>query len=192
MSVVIGDTTPMDFEKEYQNACNKPTDMHEHLPWISEITSRCKHATEFGVGYAQSTRGFLRHDIEMHSYDINVYPETDAYFKAAIAGGRNVTLHVQSTLEADIAPTDVLLIDSYHSYDQVVQELSLHAHKVKKYIFFHDTTLFGDWGQGTVAQKNIFERGVWPAIDEFLSSHPEWQLVERRINCNGMTLIERK
>jgi hypothetical protein len=184
-TVAISDTTPMDFEKEYQYACNKTTDMHEHLPWISEITSRCKHATEFGVGYAQSTRGFLRHDIEMHSYDINVYPETDAYFKAAIAGGRNVTLHVQSTLEANIDPTDVLLVDSYHSYEQVVQELALHAHKVKKYIFFHDTTLFGDRGQGG-------EKGVWPAIDEFLSTHPEWQLVERRTNNNGMTLIERK
>ena len=175
----------MDYEKEYQKACAKDTDMCEHLPWISEITSRCKHATEFGVGYAQSTRGFLRQDIEMHSYDINVYPETDAYFKAAIAGGRNVTLHVQSTLKANIDPTDVLLVDSYHSYDQVVQELALHSHKVKKYIFFHDTTLFGDRGQGG-------EKGVWLAIDEFLSTHPEWQLVERKTNNNGMTLIERK
>ena len=175
----------MNFEKEYQEACVRNTDIHEHLPWISQIASRCKHATEFGVGYAQSTRGFLRQDIEMHSYDINVYPETGAYFKSSIAGGRNVTLHVQSTLEANIDPTDVLLVDSYHSYEQVVQELALHAHKVKKYIFFHDTTLFGDRGQGG-------ERGVWPAIDEFLFTHPEWQLVERRTNNNGMTLIERK
>jgi len=177
----------MDFEKEYQDACMRPTDMCEHLPWISEIASKCKHATEFGVGHAQSTRGFLRHDIEMHSYEIKVYPETDEYFKDAIASGRNVTLHIESTLKADIAPTDVLLVDSYHSYEQVVQELALHAHKVKKYIFFHDTTLYGDRGQGKGE-----ERGVWPAIDEFLSSHPEWQLVERRTNCNGMTLIERK
>jgi hypothetical protein len=29
----------MDYEKEYQDACVRPTDMHEHLPWISELTS---------------------------------------------------------------------------------------------------------------------------------------------------------
>jgi cephalosporin hydroxylase len=183
-TISVKDTSPMNFEKEYQEACNRQTDMCEHLPWISEIVSKFKHATEFGVGYAQSTRGFLRHDIEMHSYEIQVYPETDEYFKDAIAAGRNVTLHVESTLEADVAPTDVLLVDSYHSYDQVVQELALHAHKVKKYIFLHDTTLFGELGQG-------MEKGIWPAIQEFLDSHPEWQLVERRTNCNGMTLIER-
>ena len=174
----------MDFEKEYQDACIRQTDMHEHLPWISQMTSECKHATELGVGYAQSTRGFLRHDIEMHSYDINVYPETREFFDAAVKGGRRVTLHVQDTRTAVIDPTDIMLVDSYHSYEQVKIELQRHANKVKKYIFFHDTTLFGDRGQGG-------ELGVWPAVQEFLQTHPEWQLVERRTNCNGMTLIKR-
>jgi hypothetical protein len=174
----------MDYEKEYQDACVRPSDMHEHLPWISELTSECKHATELGIGYAQSTRGFLRQDVEMHSYDINIYPETQAYFDAAIAGGRRVTLHVEDTRTATIAPTDIMLVDSYHSYEQVKIELERHAGSVSKYIMFHDTTLFGDFGQGG-------EKGVWPAVQEFLESHPEWQLVERRTNCNGMTLIKR-
>jgi len=174
----------MNFEEEYQEACIRQTDMNEHLPWISELTSECSHATELGIGYAQSTRGFLRQDIEMHSYDIHIYPETQAYFDAAKAGGRNVTLHVEDTRTATIAPTDIMLVDSYHSYEQVRIELALHSSKVKKYIMFHDTTLYGDVGQGG-------EKGVWPAVEEFLSEHPEWQLVERRTNCNGMTLIKR-
>jgi hypothetical protein len=174
----------MDFEQEYQDACVRPSDMHEHLPWISELTSECKHATELGIGYAQSTRGFLRHDIEMHSYDIHIYPETQAYFDTAKAGGRNVTLHVEDTRTATIAPTDIMLVDSYHSYEQVKIELERHASSVSKYILFHDTELFGNTGQGG-------EAGVWPAVQEFLDSHPEWQLVERRTNCNGMTLIKR-
>lgn len=175
----------MDYEQEYLDACNRDTDIHEHLPWISEITSKCKHATELGVGYAQSTRAFLRHDIELHSYEILPYDSTVLYFDAAKQSGRNVTLHICSTLETEIDPTDVMLVDSYHSYEQVAQELKLHANKVRKYIFFHDTTLYGDRGQG-------HERGIWPAIDEFLSSHPEWELLERRDNNNGMTLIGRR
>lgn len=174
----------MNFEQEYLDACARDTDMHEHLPWISELTTQCSHATELGVGYAQSTRGFLRHDVEMHSYEISPYPVTTQYFEAAKAAGRNVTLHVCSTLETEIAPTEIMLVDSYHSYEQVKGELELHADKVSKYILFHDTSLFGDRGQGG-------EQGIWPAIQEFLDSHPEWKLVERRTNNNGMTLIAR-
>jgi len=77
-----------------------------------------------------------------------------------------------------------MLVDSYHSYEQVKSELDLHADKVSKYILFHDTELFGARGQGG-------EEGVWKAIQEFLDTNPQWQLVERRINCNGMTLIKR-
>jgi len=174
----------MDFEQEYQDACARDTDMHEHLPWISELTSECSHATELGVGYAQSTRGFLRQDIEMHSYEISPYDVTTQYFNDARAAGRNVTLHVCSTLETEIAPTEIMLVDSYHSYEQVKGELALHADKVSKYILFHDTTLFGDRGQGG-------EGGIWLAIQEFLDANPQWQLVERRTNNNGMTLIKR-
>jgi cephalosporin hydroxylase len=176
---------PMDFEQEYFDACNRGTDIHEHLPWLSDITSKCRHVTELGVGHAQSTRAFLRHDIELHSYEIQPYATTQEYFESARNSGRNVTLHICSTLETEIEPTDMMLVDSYHSYEQVVQELKLHANKVRKYIFFHDTTLYGDRGQG-------HERGIWPAIDEFLSSHSEWELLERRDNNNGMTLIGRR
>ena len=61
----------MDYERQYQEACNRVTDMYEHLPWISELASECSHATELGVGWAESTRAFLRHDIELHCYEIS-------------------------------------------------------------------------------------------------------------------------
>jgi hypothetical protein len=49
----------------------------------------------------------------------------------------------------------------------------------------HDTTLnetVGNDGQSP---------GLWQAIEEFLVAHPEWKLIERKTNCNGMTLLER-
>ena len=174
----------MDFEKEYQDACARDTDMHEHLPWISELVADCKHTTELGVGHAQSTRGFLRHDNEHHSYEFQPYDTTIEYFKNAKNAGRNVTLHISDTRTIEIAETDVMLVDSYHSYEQVKTELELHANKVRKYILFHDTSTFGDRGQGG-------EAGVWPAIEEFLDKNTNWVLVERRTNNNGMTLIKR-
>jgi hypothetical protein len=34
-------------------------------------------------------------------------------------------------------------------------------------------------------------RGVWPAIEEFLAAHPEWILKERFTNNNGLTILQR-
>ena len=174
----------MDFEKEYQDACVRDTDIHEHLPIISELTSQCTHVTELGVGWAQSTRAFLRHDVELHSYEFMPQPGIREFFDEAKNAGRNVTLHVDDTRKVNIAETDLMLVDSLHIYEQVQKELELHAGKVRKYILFHDTTLFADHGE-------FGGKGIWPAVQEFIDSHPEWQLVERRHNNNGLTILKR-
>ena len=174
----------MDFEKEYQDACARDTDIHEHLPIISELTSECNHVTELGVGWAQSTRAFLRHDVELHSYEFMPQPGIREFFEEAKNAGRNVTLHVDDTRKVEIAETDLMLVDSLHIYEQVQKELELHAGKVRKYLLFHDTTLFADRGE-------FGGKGIWPAVQEFIDSHPEWQLVERRHNNNGLTILKR-
>jgi hypothetical protein len=174
----------MDFEKEYQDACARDTDIHEHLPVLSELTSQCTHVTELGVGWAQSTRAFLRHDIELHSYEFMPQPGIREFFDEAKNAGRNVTLHIDDTRKIDIAETDLLFVDSLHIYEQVQKELELHANKARKYIGFHDTTTFAENGE-------FGGKGIWPAIQEFIDAHPEWQLVERRTNNNGLTILKR-
>lgn len=174
----------MNFEQEYQDACNRVTDIHEHLPVLSKLTEECSHVTELGVGWAQSTRAFLRHNIEMHSYEFDPLPGVMDYFVAARKAGRDVKFHVADTRKIEIQPTDMMLVDSLHIYEQVKEELRLHADKVKKYIVFHDTTSFefeGEFGG----------RGIWPAIQEFIDSHPEWRLIDRRYNNNGLTILKR-
>jgi hypothetical protein len=174
----------MDFEKEYQDACARDTDIHEHLPVLSELTSQCTHVTELGVGWAQSTRAFLRHDIELHSYEFMPQPGIREFFDEAKNAGRNVTLHIDDTRKIEIAETDLLFVDSLHIYEQVQKELELHANKARKYIGFHDTTTYADNGE-------FGGKGIWPAIQEFIDSHTEWQLVERRTNNNGLTILKR-
>lgn len=174
----------IDFEKEFNIACGRDTDINEHLPILSLLAEECQHVTELGVGWAQSTRAFLRHDIELHSYEITPAPWIEEYFQDAKRAGRRVTLHVADTRQVEIAPTDLLFIDSLHVYEQVKEELRLHAAQAKKYIVFHDTTLYADRGE-------FNGRGIWPAIQEFMDSHPEWQLVKRLTNNNGLTILHR-
>lgn len=174
----------MDFEQLYQDACNQSTDINEHLPRLAELASECKHVTELGVGHAMSTRGFLRNNIELHSYEYKPHDWIPNFFKDLKEGGRNVTLHIADTREIEIEPTDFLFVDSLHIYEQVKIELEKHADKARKYIGFHDTTTFADNGE-------FGGRGIWPAVQEFIDSHPEWEMIERRTNNNGLTILKR-
>jgi cephalosporin hydroxylase len=173
----------MDFETEYLDACQRVTDINEHLPVLSQLTEECKHVTELGVGPAQSTRAFLRHDVVLHSYEYRPMTGIPQFFEEAKKSGRNVSLHIADTRQVEIEETDLLFVDSLHIYEQVKEELRLHSSKAKKYIVFHDTTTFefnGEFGG----------KGIWPAIQEFLDEHPEWKLKERRYNNNGLTVLQ--
>jgi hypothetical protein len=78
----------------------------------------------------------------------------------------------------EIEPTDLLFIDTDHTYVQCSQELRQHSYKVKKFIIFHDTTTYG-------AELN-------KAIEEFLEKNNDWMLREKLLNNNGLTIIARK
>ena len=34
-------------------------------------------------------------------------------------------------------------------------------------------------------------KGLWPAVEEFLQSHPEWKIELRLTNNNGLTVLSR-
>jgi hypothetical protein len=89
----------------------------------------------------------------------------------------------------------MLFIDTHHNYEHLSRELKRHAHKVKKYILLHDTQTFG-----TSPENNahciqyggfVSDRGILPALIEFMIDNPEWKFKLHRTNNNGLTLIEK-
>jgi hypothetical protein len=66
----------------------------------------------------------------------------------------------------------------------------------------HDTTV-DEWQGETIRMKmnavqqskdsgyplEEINRGLWPAVDEFLKEHPEWTLEKRYTNNNGLTIL---
>ena len=81
-----------------------------------------------------------------------------------------------------------MFIDTYHEYNQLKQELKLHGNKVKKYLIFHDTTTFGQFGE-TFKELNTI--GIWKAIQEFLDENKNWIIEEKLDNNNGLTILKR-
>jgi hypothetical protein len=178
-----------------------PSDINEHIPTLLKYGQECDHITEMGVRWIRSTWAFLGSaPKKLISYDIQDPSEWSAniqdVYNTAEHYGLDFTFIKANVLEVEIEETDLLFLDTWHSYKQLKSELSLHASKVRKYIIFHDTTEFADkdetsyevWGDEWKGE-NI---GIWKAIEEFLESNPEWEILERFTNCQGLTVIGKK
>lgn len=164
------------------------SDISAHLPLLEFLARMCDHITEFGVREGFSTTAFLSGKPKvLRSYDLNptsfdVDPEsikpTDWRFQQ------------QNTIDPNfvIEQTDLLFIDTLHTFNQVQQELALHHKNVRTWIVFHDTVAHGE-----VSKDIPGVLGITKAITGFLRTHKdEWEMAyESRIN-NGLIVIERK
>lgn len=180
----------MDFEKLYQEVIKQELGQDfttQDIEFVSQIVSECKSVVELGTGQCAMDRVFLRYDVKLDTYDIEDF--SDNFLEEAKAAGRDVTFHKEDTLKIEIPETDILFIDSLHTYEQVKSELELHASKAKRYIVFHDTILFSKKGQDTVDGEHT--KGILPAIEEFLESHPEWNIVYNSKEGNGMIVVKK-
>jgi hypothetical protein len=177
------------YQEEYEKFHNTPSDLNEHMPVLHNLALECNSIVEFGVGYGKSTRAFMYALTEtlgtLNSYDIILHDGVEEMFDNANRDGLSALYHSQSTLECDIKETDLLFVDSHHTYTQVKGELERHGDKIKKFIAFHDTQLYGISGQdpGTV--------GIMPAINEWMDSHPQWKIKQEYYNNNGLLVVER-
>lgn len=181
-----------------------PSDINEHFPAIIKYGSECDHITEMGVRGVYSTWAWLACNPKngLYSYDLYNPIKWGGDLQSVIDTATSYGIKFQFT-EADVTkiviePTDLLFIDTWHCYDQLKLELSLHASKVKKYICFHDTTTYAHINEPLTSDHNWEEKitsgkGIWDALNEFLNENNNaWELIERFTNNNGFTIIKRK
>ena len=163
---------------EYEQAKNTPSDINEHLEVLYEYAQKCDHITELGVRTGNSTRAFLNAHKTLISYDIEQDEHVQSLFYAA-SKLFHARYHNADTLNLEIEPTDLLFIDTDHTYKHLSQELELHGDKARKYIIFHDTTTYG--------------LELVPAIFEFMDkNHGEWIIDKHFKHNNGLTILKRK
>jgi hypothetical protein len=179
-----------DLEINYQTRCESPSDINQHLPTLKRYAEECEHITEMGVRWVVSTFAFMAGlPKKLISYDIDPLEnwgfKTEEIVDLAKENGIEFQFKIANTLDLEIEETDLLFLDTDHTYNQVKGELSLHGNKSKKFIIFHDTTTFEFKGM------NGDTIGLWPAIEEFMSENPHWVICERFYNNNGLTILKR-
>ncbi|GIW60110.1 MAG: hypothetical protein KatS3mg087_1176 [Patescibacteria group bacterium] len=164
---------------------NHCIDIAFHMPYLLDIAQLCRHVTEFGVRYGCSTLALLLGVIEnngrLMSYDINptgieaelskLFPDNFSFIQA-------------DTSLVVIENTDMLFIDTYHTYGQLMKELTNNHEKVASFIVLHDTELFGHVGEDGGP-------GLKKAVLDFIDENSAWRIFDIRTNCNGLiTLVK--
>lgn len=188
--------------KKYENHCNIKSDINEHLPTLLKYANECNHITEMGVRWVSSTWAFLMSNPDkMISYDIARNEKIDNVIKLSNEYNINYEFIESDVLKVIIEKTDLLFIDTLHTYNQLIKELNLHSEKVSKYIILHDTTSFGlideiiyNHASDEIKNKPAFKQGLWNAVIEFLETEngKKWLLEYKYENNNGLTILKRK
>jgi hypothetical protein len=183
---------------KYEEMQASENDTSEFITLFQSYAAQCRHAI--------STVGFLAGLPEqLHSYDINYSENIKEVEDLADQNGVFFYFHLNDVLEVDIAETDLLFIDTYHSYKQLKAELTRHGNKARKWILLHDTTLFGEEGMDSpivgkegmeslrLSEKGMdfIPRGLNHAIHEFLRANTKWRLKEKIESPWGLTILEK-
>jgi len=177
-------------ESKYKELCDKKSDINEHLPVLNKYASECDVVIELGVRWIVSTWAFLKGSPKtLISYDIK-HPRAfkanlQEVLDASKTAGINFKFIQADVLKTEIPGTDLLFIDTLHTYSQLSAELKLHAHRARKYIILHDTVTFGTRGEDGVG------KGLKNALNEFLEINPQWSIKEEYKNNNGLTVLKR-
>ena len=165
---------------DHYNASNGKryiNDLFPYAPVLKELSSKCDHVTEFGLRWGCSIWALMAGLPKvLRSYDHRTFDVTQIA-KCAEDNDIDFKYIVGSVIDPalTIDETDLLFIDTEHTYRQLHTELLLHGDKVRRYMAFHDTEI---------------EKELKPAIDEFLEDHPEWQVQKRHSERCGLTVIK--
>jgi hypothetical protein len=169
----------------YRQACATVSDIYRHLPTLYRYASCCRHVTEFGTRTGVSTLALLRAAPKrLIAYDWDRSAEVDYLEELARLQGVDFTFRQQDTRRADLEPTDLLFIDTYHTRQQLEEELAVAEAKVRRYLILHDTETYGERGEDG-------GEGLWPAIAAFARREPRWCLLDHRSENHGLTVLWR-
>jgi hypothetical protein len=198
-------------KNKYNNLSNIPSDINEHLPTLYNYATKCESIIELGVrGCVSSwafTYGLLNNNKQVKELLLNDIEKCD--ISELLDTTKEIDMKINyewiNDLKLEVHKNyDLTFIDTWHVYGQLKRELEKYSKITNKYIIMHDTTVDEILGetirmcmnsnqQSIITEFPIEEinRGLWPAVEEFLQNNTDWVLKERYTNNNGLTILER-
>jgi hypothetical protein len=199
----------------YNFHCKNKSDINEHLPTLARYASDCESVIELGVRGCISSWAFMvglqNNNRQIKTLFLNDIEPCEITNLLELSKSPDVGISVSYQwvndllLNTDDLQTDLTFIDTWHVYAQLKRELEKFSKITRKYIIMHDTVVDGIHGETIRRMKDKAEqqsletgfpleeinRGLVPAIKEFLKKNPEWILHEHYENNNGLTILKR-
>ena len=198
-------------EKEYNILLNTVSDINEHLPTLTTYASKCESVFETGVRGCVSSWAFAYGLLNNNSSNKKLFLNDieTCNISKLLNCVENLPIIVEyefiNNLKLELKERyDLTFIDTWHVYGQLKRELEKFAPNTNKYIIMHDTTV-DEWLGETIRMKmdavqqsvdsgfplEEINKGIWPAVSEFLDTNKDWILLERYTNNNGLTILQR-
>jgi hypothetical protein len=188
--------------EKYNEHKNTPSDINEHLETLYNLGKECSHITEMGVRWVSSTWPLVySNPKKIISYDIVTNPNIIEVINLCNEYSVDYSFQEKDVLQLEIEPTELLFIDTLHTYNQLIKELEIHSNKVSKYIVLHDTEFFGrvdevvyEHASNFVKNNPITKQGLMTAVEDFLSTDlgQSWEIFKIYENNNGLTILKNK
>lgn len=167
-------TAAVDIRRLYRAACDRPSDINEHLPTLYGYASRSARVAEMGVRGCVSTWALLAGlvDSEVPSPPggdrmrelvcVDIAPVTQAetitaHAKRAGVRARFLTEDSATVrlVSSDDDKIDFLFIDTWHVYGHLRRELEKHHANVTGWIAMHDTQVDAEIGESVRCDMDI-------------------------------------
>jgi len=170
----------------YEAKCMESSDLNEHLPLLKRYASHCKHVTGWNDRTSASTWALIAGKPKVVIACSEKAP-TDNHLAeiSSVASQAGVSFtFVEGPF--DIKPTNLLFLANVRIYPELRHYLHVFSVWVADYIIVHNTKRFAHQGD----QRE--DRGLQPAITDFLAAHDMWVIKEVHNNNNGLTVLERR
>jgi len=160
-----------------------------HHFFLSKYGSLCESIKELGVYEGCSLACLMLTNPKKLvgiDRDISRIKNVEKFKNYAIEN--NIDFDIKNLDSLDIkavSSCDLLHIDSFHTYEYLLNELRLHGPYIRKYIIFHDTN----------TNKRVLtnSQGLLQAIAYYISEiEPKWQIVEHSLQGMGSVVIKRE
>lgn len=199
-------------ENRYNRLCKQESDINEHLPTLYKYATQCESIIELGVRGVVSSYAFVYGLLNNNSSNKKIL--LNDIEQCNISRLLQLTNHLKidikyewvNDLDLEIKENyDLTFIDTWHVYGQLKRELEKFSKVTNKYIIMHDTTI--DEIDGETIRRddmnaeeqtlesgiplNEINKGLKPAIDEFLENNSNWKIKEVFTNNNGLTVLEK-
>lgn len=170
-------------ESLYQQYANRISSIYQHLPVIRELTSEVDHITEFSSNVDEGAAIAV---LVAEPKTFISYRPKGLETKSLLQLTDTAWITYKEEPSREIAETEFLIIDTFHTYQQLKRELETHHIKVSKYIAIAGTATFGNVGQ------DGSHPGMRQAIADFIDSEFQWSICHENHSNNGFTILERE